>query len=43
LLVIASLLESALLGAFNILDVSTVALTGTEPLLGIRMAQWITG
>jgi uncharacterized membrane protein YoaK (UPF0700 family) len=36
-------LQGALLGAFNILDVSTVALTGTDLLLGIRLAQWITG
>lgn len=36
-------LQGALLGAFNILDVNTVALTGTELLLGIRLAQWITG
>ena len=32
-------LQGALLGAFNILDVTTVALTGTELLLGIRLAQ----
>ena len=36
-------LQGALLGAFNILDVSTVALTATELLLGIQLAQWITG
>jgi uncharacterized membrane protein YoaK (UPF0700 family) len=34
-------LQGALLGAFNILDVNTVALTGTELLLGIRLAQRI--
>jgi uncharacterized membrane protein YoaK (UPF0700 family) len=34
-------LQAALLGAFNILDVNTVALTGTELLLGIRLAQRI--
>jgi hypothetical protein len=34
-------LQGALFGAFNILDVNTVALTGTELLLGIRLAQRI--
>jgi uncharacterized membrane protein YoaK (UPF0700 family) len=34
-------LQGALIGAFNILDVNTVALTGTELLLGIRLAQRI--
>lgn len=34
-------LQGALLGAFNILDVNTVALTGTELLLGLRLAQRI--
>jgi uncharacterized membrane protein YoaK (UPF0700 family) len=34
-------LQGALLGAFNILDVNTVALTGTDLLLGIRLAQRI--
>jgi uncharacterized membrane protein YoaK (UPF0700 family) len=34
-------LQGALFGAFNILDVTTVALTGTEVLLGIRLAQRI--
>lgn len=32
-------LQGALFGAFNILDVNTVAITGTELLLGIRLAQ----
>lgn len=32
-------LQGALFGALNILDVNTVALTGTELLLGIRLAQ----
>ena len=36
-------LQGALVGAFNILDINTAALTGTELLLGIRLAQWITG
>jgi uncharacterized membrane protein YoaK (UPF0700 family) len=36
-------LQGALLGAFNILDVNTIALTGTELLLGIRLAQRIGG
>ena len=34
-------LQGALLGAFNILNVNTVALTGTELLLGVRLAQRI--
>lgn len=34
-------LQGALLGTFNILDVNTVALTGTELLLGVRLAQRI--
>src|SRR5260221_7610667 len=34
-------LQGALFGAFNILDVNPVALTGTELLLGIRLAQRI--
>jgi uncharacterized membrane protein YoaK (UPF0700 family) len=34
-------LQGAVFGAFNILDVNTVALTGTELLLGIRLAQRI--
>jgi uncharacterized membrane protein YoaK (UPF0700 family) len=36
-------LQGALFGAINILDVTTVALTGTELLLGIRLAQRIGG
>jgi uncharacterized membrane protein YoaK (UPF0700 family) len=36
-------LQGALVGAFNILDINTAALTGTELLLGIRLAQWILG
>jgi uncharacterized membrane protein YoaK (UPF0700 family) len=34
-------LQGALFGAINILDVNTVALTGTELLLGMRLAQRI--
>jgi oxalate decarboxylase len=34
-------LQGALFGAFNILNVNTIALTGTELLLGIRLAQAI--
>jgi uncharacterized membrane protein YoaK (UPF0700 family) len=34
-------LRGALFGAFNILDVNTVAMTGTELLLGVRLAQRI--
>lgn len=34
-------LQGTLFGAFNILDVNTVALTGTELLLGMRLAQRI--
>jgi uncharacterized membrane protein YoaK (UPF0700 family) len=36
-------LQGALFGAVNILDVNTVALTGTELLLGMRLAQRIDG
>jgi uncharacterized membrane protein YoaK (UPF0700 family) len=36
-------LQAALLGAFNILDINTVAITGTELLLGIRLAERIGG
>lgn len=36
-------LQGALFGAINILDVNTVALTGTEQLLGMRLAQRIGG
>jgi len=35
-------LQGALVGAFNIPDVVSIALTGTELLLGIRLAQRIT-
>jgi uncharacterized membrane protein YoaK (UPF0700 family) len=34
-------LQGALLGIFNILDVNPIALTGTELLLGMRLAQQI--
>jgi uncharacterized membrane protein YoaK (UPF0700 family) len=34
-------LQAALFGVFNILDVNTVALTGTELLLGFQLAQRI--